>query len=289
LEPDRKTDQVSRQIRARILRRVRGPRRVDRKREALEAAPRDADREDLERIAKRARVAPRDEGEKPARSFELRPPKRVTGIARKRGVKDAFDARVSFEPSSDLESASRVTLHPNRQGPQSADRERGIGGRKRRAEERCHPANTRDRFGASRREPEDDIRVAGDVLRPRMEDEVDPELERTLIERRRPGIVHYRNDATLARDPPRLPKIDHLEREARRRLEIEKPRRRPDVIAESCKLAHAEKGDFDAEARQHVAREDARRTVRARLKDPVISAREVRKKRRRDRAHSRRE
>src|SRR5690606_24186422 len=76
-------------------------------------------------------------------------------------------------------------------------------------------------------------------------------------------------------------------REARRRLEIEKPRRRPDVIAESCKLAHAEKGDFDAEARQHVACEDERRTVRARLKDPVISAREVRKKRRRDRAHSR--
>ena len=69
--------------------------------------------------------------------------------------------------------------------------------------------------------PATDVRMAPDIFGGRMEHEVDPEGERLLEDRRRPGIVDEAQGAVLPRQRRQSPDIVGLHGPARRAFEIE--------------------------------------------------------------------
>ena len=99
------------------------------------------------------------------------------------------DSIVLEESACDAVRARLVATQPQVKCPQSAQRQKRVLRRQTCTEQGSHGAEPGHMLPGSRNNPEHEIGMAAQILRPRVEDQVDAELPRLLTERRRPGIV----------------------------------------------------------------------------------------------------
>ena len=131
--------------------------------------------------------------------------------------------------------------------------------------------------------------MAAEVLRRRMDDEVDPEVERPLVDRCREGGVDDRLHAVAAPDLGEALEVDDAVVRVRRRLAEDEARRPPDSLLHPLVVAGGHRGDLDPVAAQHLVEELPRAAVRVVGHDDVGALGEHREERRGDGGHAARE
>ena len=90
------------------------------------------------------------------------------------------------------------------------------------------------------------VRVAAQVLRRRVHDQVGPELEGPLQDRRCPGVVAGEQDPRLPGDPRDLADVGDLQAGIGGRLGPEQLRARPHGLADRPRVGHVDEGGLHA-------------------------------------------
>ena len=143
----------------------------------------------------------------------------------------------SVEPGGDRARVLAVLPHPHRERLQAAQDEPAVERARHGAERLLEEVEAlRDRRVVRADEAADDVRVAAEVLRRRVEDDVGAEVERVLEVGRRERVV---DDDERARRVRRLrggADVDDVQHRVRRRLDPDHPRVAVEVLAEVREL-----------------------------------------------------
>ena len=116
-------------------------------------------------------------------------------------------------------------------------------------------------LGPRRDRPQQEVGVAGDELRQRLDLHVHAVLERAEVERRGPRVVQDHERAAVARRGGDRRDVLDLERLRARRLEVHHPGVRTDQGGDPRADQRVVEGDVHAEAREDQRAELARRAV----------------------------
>ena len=149
----------------------------------------------------------------------------VARVAREAGVEDALDPRVRLEELDHGMRVLAVALHPHGEGLHPAQHEPRVERPRDRAERLLQEAEAlRDRRVVRAREAADDVRVAAEVLRRRVEDDVGAERERLLEIRRGEGVVDDEDRAGRVGGVRDRADVDEVEQRVRRGLDPDEAR-----------------------------------------------------------------
>ncbi len=158
----------------------------------------------------------------------------VARMGRQTGVEHLLDARLALEVRGDSDRVLAVLLHADGERLQPAQDEPAVeragDGAERLLEER---EALRDRVVVRREEAADDVGVAAEVLRRRVQDDVGSERERLLEVRSREGVVDDDERADGVGSLGRRADVDEVQERVRRRLEPDEPRALLEVIAQA--------------------------------------------------------
>ena len=213
----------------------------------------------------------------------------MAGTVGKRRMQDARDARLILQPARHLQCAIAVLPQPDAQRAQPARRQPGVVGTDHLAEEIGGLANLAEPVGVCGDATHHDIAMADDIFGAGEDGDVDAMSHGREIERRRPGIVHQRDDAMRPRPGGDGRHILHLESEAsgafqkdgadrpggKKRVEV----RRLRIIIDG----------FDAVLAEHLGAEGPGRIVGAVDHEQPIARFQHSHQRAGDRRHARRE
>ena len=141
--------------------------------------------------------------------------------------------------------------------------------------------------------PPDGVRVAVQVFRRGVDDDVGAEKERFLEVRRRKRVVDDEADLRapvrrrLPGDPRKRREIGDLHRRVRRRLDEDHPGPGADRLPDGVEIRGVDVVEEDAEARENLREEAVRPAVGVAADDDVVTGRDEREHHRRDRRHAR--
>ena len=204
-------------------------------------------------------------------------------------IVDRGDGLVAREESRHRLGVGGVPFHADRQGLDAAEGEPTVKRARHRAEGVLCELQFLVKVAAVHDErPAQEVRVAPEVLRRAVDDQVDAEAQRVLQRRRREGVVAHADRVVGLRDHGELPQVGDLHEGVRGRLHPQHLRLRAKGILDVDEVPQVHEGGLDA-VPAHDPREDPVDAAVAVIRHYGVIAFLEEGEGRRDRAHAARE
>ena len=266
---------------------------IDGQGQAFKAAPAIADAEMDQPVDQRGagNVIPaiEDEGEKAGRAGKVTRPMGMAGTVGKRGMQDTRDAGLILQPARHRQRAIPVLPQADAERAQPARGEPGVVGTDHLAEEIGGLADLAEPVDIGGHASHHDVAMADNIFGAGEDGDVDAMRHGREIERRRPGIVHQRDDAMRPRPSGDGRHILHLESEAAGAFQEDGADRPAGKLRVQVRRQWIIIDGFDAVLAQHLGTKGPGRIIGAVDHEQPIARFQHRHQRAGDRRHAGRE